>query len=70
MFRIQLQRACKLYEDYLCLEYKELVNYMSTIYFLEHKQLVSCMSTIYEICSEKIKEAIERDKIDNSLQVM
>jgi hypothetical protein len=28
------------------------------------------MSTIYEICSEKIKEAIERDKIDNSLQVM
>ena len=43
---------------------------MSTIYFLEHKQLVSCMSTIYEICSEKIKEAIERDKIDNSLQVM
>ena len=27
------------------------------------------MTTIYEICSEKIQEAMERDKIDGSLEV-
>lgn len=34
----------------------------------EHKALVECMTTIYEICSEKIQEAMERDKIDGSLE--